>query len=232
MMREKPPMNADERRSGQTPVSLASGPCSWFFSVSPCLRGEFLLPAAAILAIFLPGCGGSDKPEKIVAPTTHPFSTDMDPKLATPTYWLTQPAASELTLSDFKKLWDTCEAVSYDYLFKISRRDFRSGILTTEPMLSKQWFELWRKDGPKVKDVQEASLGGIRRTIYFQFTQNPDGSYTVAPKVLVERESKLERKYRTGESDEATTYWYALRRDSEMEIRIVAALREKLGIKS
>lgn len=193
--------------------------------------GLATLMGLAVLA----GCGGKDKDkvkEKISVPTTHPFSTDIDPVKATANYWLDQPANSEMTFTDFQKLWDTCEAVSYDYLFKISRRDYRHGQLTTEPMLSKQWFELWRKDGPTGRDVEEASLGGIRRTIYFQFTQNLDGSYTVAPKVLVERESKIEPRYRPDlEPDAPLSYWYALRRDAQMEIRLVTAIREKLGAK-
>ncbi|MGA2498197.1 MAG: hypothetical protein ABSH20_10675 [Tepidisphaeraceae bacterium] len=219
--------------SGQTPAR--SG---WLTS----------LLAVTLAGSLLVGCGGKsdDKPKTIMPTTTRPSATDIDPQLATSTYWLNQPATSETSFKEFQKLWDSCEAVAYGYLLKIDRRDYRHGLLTTQPMISKQWFEPWRKDAPTNRDVEEASLGGIRRTIYFQFTQNLDGSYTVAPKVVVERESRVDPKYladassnnynnpntsNTGTIDSAgqiTVYWYALRRDAQMEIKLVAAIREKL----
>jgi hypothetical protein len=159
----------------------------------------------------------------------NPKSTDIDPKTASPEYWLSQNATSELTFGDFQKLWDGCESVAFDYLFRISRRDYRGGLLTTEPMVSKQWFEPWRKDSTSTRDVEENSLGGIRRAIYFQFAKNPDGSYTVAPKVLVERQTKMDPKH-TSPDEENTQYWFAIRRDATMEIRIVGELRKKLGL--
>ncbi len=184
-----------------------------------------------VASIVLAGCGGKDKSKTTIMPsTTRPFATDVDPQLASPSYWLKQPATSETSFADFQKLWDSCESVAHDYLFRIERRDYRHGLLTTQPMISKQWFEPWRKDGPTNRDVQEASLGGIRRTVYFQFTQNLDGSYTVAPKVIVERESRPDPKFRLSDDVEHTSYWYALRRDEQMEIRMVAAIREKLGV--
>ncbi len=186
----------------------------------------------AALGAMLAGCGGTttDKPKSIMPTTTRPVATDIDAQLATPKYWLDQPATSETSYQDFQKLWDSCESVAYGYLLKIERRDYRHGLMTTKPEISKQWFEFWRKDGPTNRDVEEASLGGIRRTVYFQFTQNLDGSYTVAPKVIVERESIIEAKYRTSDDpNQVTKYWYALRRDAQMEIRLVAAIREKLG---
>jgi hypothetical protein len=198
-------------------------------------RRENSLLALALGCSLLTGCGGGDKTRTTVVPsTTRPVATAIDPQLAQPTYWLKQPATSETSFADFQKLWDACEAVAYDYLFKIDRRDYRHGLLTTQPMLSKQWFEPWRKDGPTGRDVEEASFGGVRRTVYFQFTQNLDNSYTVAPKVLVERQSKIDHNdtgTNTGnDPDQPTSYWYAVRRDAQMEIRLVAAIREKLDV--
>lgn len=168
---------------------------------------------------------GADQP----AFKENPKSTDIEPKTASPEYWMAQTATSELTFGDFQKLWDGCESVAFDYLFRISRRDYRSGLMTTEPMVSKQWFEPWRKDTTTVRDVEENSLGGVRRTIYFQFAKNPDGTFTVAPKVLVERQTKIDPKHRNPD-DENDMYWYAIRRDTELEIRIVTDLKKKLGM--
>jgi len=175
------------------------------------------------------GCGSSNTTTPGANSVEKPKATDIDPKTASPEYWLAQTATSELTYGEFEKLWEGCESVAFDYLFRISRRDYRSGLLTTEPMVSKQWFEPWRKDSTTIRDVEENSLGGIRRTIYFQFAKNPDGSYTVAPKVLVEHYSKPDPKHMNPD-EENNSFWYAIRRDTGMEVRIVNDLRKKLGV--
>jgi hypothetical protein len=188
------------------------------------------LIVALALGTAVAGCRSKEsaKPKVTIAPATRPWATDIKAETATVTYWLGQAANSEVSFGDFQKLWDSCESVAYDYLFIVARRDFRRGLLTTEPMVSKQWFEPWRKDASGLPDVEEASLGGIRRTIYFQFNQNPDGSYTVAPKVVVERQAKLDPQHTDEEATGPTNYWYALRRDSEMEVHIVADVRRRL----
>src|SRR5437868_57642 len=111
-------------------------------------------------------------------------ATVIDPKLGTSEYWLAQPVNAEVALADFNTLWEGCEQVAHDFFFKIGRRNFRAGLLTTEPAISKQMLEFWRHDGDTEYDVKEASMAAIRRTIYFQFTKNSDGGYTVAPKVI------------------------------------------------
>jgi hypothetical protein len=187
-----------------------------------CRRAALLV----IVAVTMTGC--INKPQN--SATTRPV-TDVDPKMAEANYWLAQPATTEVTHANFKTLWDACERVAKDHLFAVSRRDFRGGLLTTEPMVSKQWFEVWRKDSVRVSDVEENSLGGVRRSIHFQFTPNPDGSYTVAPKVLVERHSTIAAKYRTDENQEDydSNYWYAARRDPAYEVRLGQAIRDRLG---
>jgi hypothetical protein len=64
--------------------------------------------------------------------------------------------------------------------------------------------------------------------VYFQFASNPDGSFTVTPKVLVERQSKPSPNDMTGDDQTPTNYWYAIRRDAQMEVAIVSAIRVKL----
>jgi hypothetical protein len=156
-------------------------------------------------------------------------ATVIDAKLATSEYWLAQPITEQVTHADFTTVWETCEQVAHDYFFKIARRNFRSGLLTTEPAISKQLLEFWRKDAGTPEDVKEASIAAIRRTIYFQVTKNSDGGYSVAPKVIVERESRVDPKFRAEETDLPVTYWYALRRDSAMESQLAAAIRQKLS---
>lgn len=184
-----------------------------------------LYPLFSILFLLLPGCIDSH-PSNPAA--TQPV-TNVDPKLATKEYWLAQPTVTEVTYKDFNVLWNTCEQVARDYFFKIDRRDYREGLLTTEPLISKQYLEFWRRDARTGYDVREDNIAGVRRTIYFQFARNPDGSYTVTPKVIVERQSRIDSKYRDPDSDQPASYWYPIRRDGNLEVALTKSLRERLA---
>jgi len=181
------------------------------------------LTAACILlsgALLLGGCIKTQ-------PADAPDVTKVDPKYAQPSYWYSQPPSVTVAYPDFQTLWDACEATARGWFFRIERRDYREGLLATEPTISKQFWEFWRKDAGTAFDNREATLGNIRRTIRFQFTREADGSYTVAPKVLVERYSMWDMKYYTDPTLPAQ-YWYALRRDTVMEGRLANAIRDRL----
>jgi len=152
--------------------------------------------------------------------------TMVDPALAEKEYWLAQPAVAEVR-GAFESLWDASEETARNFLFRIDRRDQRSGLLTTQPMISKQWWEVWRKDAGTFKDTQEATLASIRRTIFFQFKKEGDGSYSVTPKVVVEKESKVDAKYRQ-DMEGPSTYWYSLRRDEVLEKKVAEAIRKRM----
>jgi hypothetical protein len=157
--------------------------------------------------------------------TTQPV-TAVDPQLAEKEYWLARPATTEVS-GAFEPLWEACEETAHEFLFRIDRRDQRSGLLTTEPMISKQWWELWRKDVGTFRDTQEATLANIRRTIFFQFKKEGGEAYTVAPKVVVEKESKVDPKYKQ-DIEGPSSYWYALRRDEVMEKKVADSIRKHL----
>ena len=182
-----------------------------------------------LAAALLVGCGG-----KI---TSHPGAatqstrvTEVDPQTAEPQYWLRQPAVAQVTHSDRTALWEAAEDTARQWMFVIDRRDHRGGVLTTEPMVSKQWFELWRKDAGTGEDVAEASLGPIRRSIHFEFRQDADGTHSVAPRVLVERMSRVDERNvgLIAQFETAPVYWYALRRDEAMERKVAEAVRSRL----
>jgi hypothetical protein len=153
--------------------------------------------------------------------------TAVDPALAEKEYWLAKPAVVEVNGS-FDPLWEASEEAAHDFLFRIDRRDQRSGLLTTEPMITKQWWEFWRKDAGTLHDTQEATLANIRRTIFFQFKKNGEAGYTVTPKILVEKESKVDPKYKQ-DIEGPPTYWYSLRRDEVLEKKVAEAIRHHLG---
>ena len=197
-----------------------------------------------ITVSLLAGCAGR-------APNAR-VATDLNPATTQPSYWFDQPAAKVLA-DDFDQLWGVCEETARDYLFDVDRRDYRGGVLTTEPLVSSQWFEFWRPDVRTIGASQESSLATMRRTVRFEFTRTPDGKFEVAPKVLVERNAvaetritsvvsyrgifalprkKDERPYGTRESDVGlalpSRYWYPTGRDTALESALLDSIQKKL----
>src|SRR5579872_7398782 len=97
----------------------------------------------AILSVLLLAAGCITEAQHPAA--TQP-STWQDPSTTQPSYWLNQPAEVTIHGDDFEKLWKACEQSARDYMFQLDRQDYRSGLLTTVPLTSAQWFELWRQD--------------------------------------------------------------------------------------
>jgi len=177
--------------------------------------------AMLLLAATVPvGCiGGPSNPA-----ATQP-ATAIDPATTQPAYWLARPDAATIDAGDFDKLWAACEHAIRQSTFRIDRQDYRTGLLTTEPVASKQFFEFWRGDSD---DLAESSLSSIRRTIYFQFTRESESHWSVAPKVLVEREVRVEPKLQAVVPFDPT-YWYPVRRDERMEKRLADRVRDRLA---
>ncbi|HEV2296842.1 MAG TPA: hypothetical protein VGR35_23580 [Tepidisphaeraceae bacterium] len=173
------------------------------------------------------------------------------PRRASPT---SQPSTAtatrenRVTASSFERLWNACADVARDRLFTIDRRDYRRGVLTTEPLTSAQFFEPWRRDAITADAVAESSLATIRRTIRFEFTRHDGGTFSVVPHVQVERYSAAERRitsatlYRsafrkttatgTRESDRGVAmparYWYPIGNDPALEKDLADAVRQRL----
>ena len=178
--------------------------------------------------------------------------TPSDPTLATEDYWWNQPPVVAVPHAGFEPLWDACKAEAHDRFFVLDREDYRLGLLTTLPMVSKQAFEPWRTDAVTVHDVAESTLGTIRRTVRFEVRKRDDGSFEMTPKVLVERFASVERRLtaisqyheafsapRTFAdspdlSGDVTTehalddYWYALHRDPALERDLAASITRRL----
>jgi len=173
--------------------------------------------------------------------------TDVDPKLATPEYWLDRPAVASIANPDFYKLWGACRDEVHDRFFIVDREAFRDGVLTTMPLVSKQFFELWRTDAVTVPDIADSSLATIRRTVRFQVKKQPDGGFVAEPRVLVERYASAEhrltaiveyhsafsgpRMFAFNEGDQPnlpTDYWYTLGRDEALEKDLASAIERRL----
>lgn len=197
-----------------------------------------------LAAFFFPGCiTGPSNPS-----ATQP-ATAIDPQQASWQYWLDKPATSHATASSFDPLFKACETEVRYRLFLIDRQDFRLGLLTTQPMVSKQFFEIWRSDAVTVPDISDSSLATVRRTVFFQLQHLPNGQFIAEPKVLVERFTSVEhhltaineyhsafsgpRPTGTAEGDLSaavpTEYWYPVGRDPALERSLAESIQNRVG---
>lgn len=151
--------------------------------------------------------------------------------------------------ADFETLWAACESAVQAKLFELDRQDRRLGVLTTKPMVSAQWFEIWRPELKSCYDIAESSLATMRRTVRFEFEKLGENEFVVRPTVLVERYSQAERRvtssalYRsvhgrpnvrgTPESDRGvylpSSYWYPVARDLRLEESIARDVARRIG---
>jgi hypothetical protein len=179
-----------------------------------------------ILIFSLTGCINTHKAPATQKATDIPFETTQV------SYWWNQPAIASASGANFFELWKAAEHTARDYRFQIDVEDQRTALMATQPLLSKQFFEIWRSDVPELKDLLISSLSMMRRTVHFEFARDDDGVYHVQPKVLVERFSAEERRlssqttFSAPETDTERVlegrpwpaiYWYPVGRDHELE---------------
>ena len=184
----------------------------------------------------------------------HPAATQsataaVNPLTTQPSYWLNQPAAAHASSRSFDALWDACRAAIRDDGFLVDRRDYRSGLLTSLPLTSRMAYEFWRGDVVSPHELAQSTLAMVRRTVRIDITRQPDGSFRASPRVLVERNSLIERRitsvdqYQSAfsiqvqdvmrETEKSGTdipaeYWYPIERDTALEKQIAQSIRDRL----
>ncbi len=194
---------------------------------------------------------GCEAAEPVHSAAVRAAVTPTDAHLATPDYWWHQPPVASADGADFQRLWDACEAEAHARFFLVDREEYRLGLLTTAPMISKQIFEPWRTDAVTPHDATESTLATIRRTVRFEIARRDDGSYRMVPKVLVERYASAERRLAISQyqqafssprtfadspdlsgdttvKDAVADYWYPLHRDPALERDLADAIRGRL----
>lgn len=201
----------------------------------------------SLLLVWCLVCAGCAIHQPANAPTTRP-------SLATtqPSYWLNMPATSKVEAGNFDQLWRATQQTALHYGFIIDRLDPRAGLMTTQPLISKQFFEFWRPDVVTLDDLERSSLATHRRTLRFQVIKTDGGGYRAEPSVLIERCVRAEtpitasvyvrRAFQTDrgrppvgtpESDRGInlprSYWYPTGRDTALERDIVANLAKRVA---
>lgn len=218
--------------TGWKPVPLFLKPASLFRK--PMLFG---------LCLSLTGCL-----VQRVDPKATPTTT-VDPQLASSDYWFNRPAVARVESRDFDALWDACRRTIIDSSFVIDRTDYRTGLMTTRPLTSKQFFEFWKHDVVDPKSQLESDAATRRRVVHFQIRKARDGGgYVCEPKVVVEHYAMPERQITSvsqyqdvfstrkpleeEQTDEGAPvrpdYWYAERRDPALERALADKLRDRL----
>ena len=116
------------------------------------------------VAILLAACGCAQHTRPIVSPV------EMTP-----------------TERNFQAVWDASREVLSSYRFTVNRRDRRAGLITTEPMASRHFFEWWRRDKATASGALENSIQPIYREVSVQIRKTDKGKYYPVVSVTVSR---------------------------------------------
>lgn len=173
-----------------------------------------------------------------------PWATKVEAAQATDDYWFARPATAHVDAADYDALWNACERTMRDFSFSIERNDYRIGLMTSKPLVSRQFFEFWKHDVVDPASQVDSDVATRRRVLRFIIRKIDDRQFVCEPKVVVEHYEMVERRitavtqYQDAFSnrraleeetiDEGQAvhpeYWYAERRDGALE----AAIAERL----
>jgi len=102
----------------------------------------------------------------------------------------TQPVAPAQRLTpaeeNFQAVWDGTLEVLRRYHLTVDRQDRRDGLITTHPLVGRQWFEFWRPDAASYTDMAEGSLQTIHRRAKISIAPTSSGAITYRASVEVE----------------------------------------------
>lgn len=86
---------------------------------------------------------------------------------------------------NFDNLWQASQYVLKKYQFALDIQDRRTGLISTEPMLGKQFFEFWRHDSTTRRDTSESTLQTIYRTAFVTISRKAMDQQSYKPTVVV-----------------------------------------------
>lgn len=182
--------------------------------------------------------------------TTRPAEETIDTAPNRPDWWFAKPPVASVASTHYDFLVGQCEETLRGRWFIVDRVDYRTGLVSSLPLVSKQVWEVWRSDVVDTKDVWTASVGTVRRTVHWDIADKGDGQYVASPKVVVERYTAPPRRvtsvtsYHTALSGAETQTmltgqnlriigegnWYAIGRDEALEKVLAKDLRGQLGL--
>lgn len=87
---------------------------------------------------------------------------------------------------NFEVTWRASQDVLTKYRFELDRLDRREGVIVTELMVGRQFFELWRHDCVTMRDKAESSLQTIYKRAIVTIRPTSPGASTWKATVVVE----------------------------------------------
>lgn len=86
---------------------------------------------------------------------------------------------------NFDNLWQASQYVLKKYHFTLDIQDRRAGLISTEPMVGKQFFEFWRHDSTTRRDRDESTVQTIYRTAFVTISRGGTEDEAYRSKVVV-----------------------------------------------
>lgn len=157
---------------------------------------------------------------------------------------LTTPNPFQIDDREYARVFDASILVLRDYGFRVDRKDYRFGVITTMPLDSPTILEPWRGLNSTADQASEATLNSDRRIVRVNLEPDPTGQpdYLLRVEVTVERRQQPQRRL-TGSTDGyrllgslsrtpgewsqrgiGSTYWTPISRDPYLEERLLAAI--------
>ncbi len=103
--------------------------------------------------------------------------------------WHTEPLQPQKSMTpaerNFDNLWQASQYVLKKYHFTLDIQDRRTGLISTEPILGKQFFEFWRHDSSTGRDTSESTLQTIYRTAFVTISPKAMDQQSYKPTVVV-----------------------------------------------
>lgn len=133
--------------------------------------------------------------------------------------------------------------------FELDRVDLRSGIIETMPLVSRQWFEFWRRDVVDDKSLAQSSLHTVRRKVDLRLVTGDNDKILIHCSVFVEKlslgptktsgpvradEIFSSRAYRVEESmssGKRSYQWIPIGNDPYLEKAILESIQEEIRVK-
>ncbi len=161
-------------------------------------------------------------------------------------YTTTRAIPEAETADHADRVWNAVHETLRRQGFRLDRVDRGAGIVTTFPVTSQHFFEIWRRDVNTTPDFWESSLNPMRRWVEVRLEANNDSSWKqIAVVVHKERLSSPDRQFNStgaafkyfGEDLPSTTgkprvtlednRWLDRGRDSAMEEFLLGAILDR-----
>ena len=89
----------------------------------------------------------------------------------------------------FDDVWTACLASLEDRGLTVDRQDRRFGVIVSEPVVGKQFFEFWRNDAVSSDDTMTSSLHTVRRIVSISVVSQGPGQFEVSVEAQAQRAS-------------------------------------------